>query len=474
MTLSISRRYIKAPALIFYFLLFLAVWFAPEGGKMAGTDLDAAVSGREFVWGPFYSTSLYGKFDRKDIFSAICFIWFFFAVGHYGLMRLLNLNFITKLFAFRWIFILPFASALALIYTSVSIQQIIRTFILELLPLILFVFAWLSYVKGHVSINDVLKFIKYLLIAVGINIISFIVLNSSEIISLTGRQEVINGHYSHLMPLLFSICYLDLYVSKKKKLFSINTLGVILSVLVAFLSLKRVIWAEIIATVTVLIIFTTPIFSLKGLKNIAYIVVISFILYTSLSYSFTRVFGGSMAGVVERLYSITTFINPSKQLTGYSEFGNPNSLAGHDLVLRDTFENIMEKPILGHGNQKLEEQMKMRYSSISLFGGAAGSHAGHLLIWFNEGIFGFLIYLSFYLYLGITGLKSFRRTKNKNGLLLLVMIIVVFLQGITWQTIFLFPSDTIVYMFIFAGLLHSIQRYSSYEGFNNNFLTLQQ
>ena len=474
MTLSISRRYIKAPALIFYLLLFLAVWFAPEGGKMAGVDLDTAVSGREFVWGPFYSTSLYGKFDRKDIFSAICFIWFFFAVGHYGLMRLLNLNFITKLFAFRWIFILPFASALALIYTSVSIQQIIRTFILELLPLILFVFAWLSYVKGHVSINDVLKFIKYLLIAVSINILFFIALNSIEIISMAGRKEVINGHYSHLMPLLFSICYLDLYVSKKNKMFSINTLGIILSVLVAIFSLKRVLWVEIIATMTVLFIFTTSIFSLKGLKNIAYIVVISFVLYTGLSYGVNRIYGGTMAGVVERLYSITTFINPSKQLTGYSEFGNPNSLSGHDLVLRDTFENIMRKPILGHGNQKMEEVIKIKHSFIALFGGTAGSHAGHLFIWFKEGILGFLIYLSFYVYLGITGFKSFRRTKNKNGLLLLVMIIVVFLQGITWQTIFIFPSDLIVYMFLFAGLLHSIQRYSSYEGFNNNILTFQQ
>lgn len=454
MTISIPRRSIKAPVLIFYLLIFLAVWFAPEGGKMVGTDLDAGVSGREFVWGPFWGP-LYGKFDRKDLLSAICWLWFFFAACRYGLIKLLNINFITKLFAIKWIFILPYASVLALMYTSVSMQQIIRTYILELLPLILFVFAWLSFVKGYVILENFLRFIKYSLIIVSINILVHIALHQNEIISMIVRKEVINGHYSHLMPLLFTICYADFYDSKKNKLFSLNTLGMLFSVLIAFFSLKRVVWAEIIATVTVLLVLTTPVFSVKGLKNAAYIVIISFMVYKGLSFGFVGIYGGTMAGVAERLYSIITFINPSKQLTGFSEFGSLNTLAGHDLVLRDTFENIMEKPILGHGNQKWQELMRIRYApDLVSFGGQ--SHSGHLLFWFKEGIFGFLIYLSFYLYVGITGFRSFRRKKSKYGLILLAITIAVFLQGITWQTIFLFPSDTILYMFLFAGLLHHV------------------
>jgi len=414
---------------IFYFLLFISIWFLEGGGIQFGAEIFG--KGNTAFY-PFYGNIFNSKFTRYDLLAVLSFIWFF----HMG-------------YKYRF-----------------SIFE--RFFI----PITFSFFAWIAIRKKYIDVDEVLKFIKYLLLIKASYFLLNMIFFHHLISNLTSRKEVFNQHHVFMMPILLTICFLD-YYDKKGKNF-INIIGMAISSLILVLSLKRTSWILFTSTVVLLIYFNKDkIFRFANVKKIAKLSTVIVLLILCSNIILNKIYKGTFEDIKKRYVSVFALFNPDIEIKERSTFGNINSLNNHLEVIKATFYNILESPILGKGNQKTIPQTFNLYNltRYEVIGG--GSHSGHLWVWLEEGLFGFILYLLLYFYLVWTALKSYKLNKNKYSIFLIIISINLFIEGMFWRIILTKPNNLIIYLFLFTILVVTTKRIDSFP-YTDNMILLEK
>ena len=264
------------------------------------------------------------------------------------------------------------------------------------------------------SEEDVVKTLKMIFYSIAFT--SIFILAISPISSIgTERMGKIIGLNENTFGTRMAIgTLISLYLiknkKKKKKIYKFGTVifMIIFTVLTLLSGSKKALLLLILGLFFIEMLYT------KGFKKIFRLILISIVILGVLLLVFKNAKLYSVIGYrIERTY-LTITNNNSVNKTLNTDNGNmittDRSYLEREFFIKEGLEMFKEKPVFGHGGNSFVSYMReINYSHV------AYSHNNYVELLYTLGMFGFIIYYSFWIFVMINTIKIIRKCDNESS-----------------------------------------------------------